>query len=277
MSAEQPGETPAVVVEDVTRVFSRRGRRTVAVDGVSFTMHAGRDLGIVGESGSGKSTLARIIMGLDQPTSGRVLVHGQDLSSKPRSRAERLRRAKLVQMVYQDPYGSLDPRQTVRSCLVEVLRLHPPRGGDFAARASELGDLVGLTPGQLDRSPVGLSGGQRQRVAIARALAVEPRLIILDEAVAALDISIQAQILNLLAELRDELGTAYLLISHDLAVVRQLTDDVVVLHHGRLVEQGETGAVLDAPAEDYTRRLRDSIPSRHWREPGMLEELTRVG
>ncbi|MFK4729681.1 dipeptide/oligopeptide/nickel ABC transporter ATP-binding protein [Agromyces mediolanus] len=277
MSVEQPGGEPAVVVEDVTRVFSRRGRRTVAVDGVSFTMRAGRDLGIVGESGSGKSTLARIIMGLDQPTSGRVLVHGEDLTSKSRSRAERLRRAKLVQMVYQDPFGSLDPRQTVRSCLVEVLRLHPPRGGDIGARASELGDLVGLTPGQLDRSPVGLSGGQRQRVAIARALAVEPRLIILDEAVAALDISIQAQILNLLAELRDDLGTAYLLISHDLAVVRQLTDDVVVLHHGRLVEQGETGAVLDDPAEDYTRRLRDSIPSRHWREPGMLEELTRVG
>jgi peptide/nickel transport system ATP-binding protein len=277
MSAEQPGAVPAVVVDDVTRVFSKRGRRTVAVDGVSFTMRAGRDLGIVGESGSGKSTLARIIMGLDQPTSGRVLVHGEDLTSKSRSRAERLRRAKLVQMVYQDPYGSLDPRQTVRSCLVEVLRLHPPRGGNVAARASELGDLVGLTPAQLDRSPVGLSGGQRQRVAIARALAVEPRLIILDEAVAALDISIQAQILNLLAELRDELGTAYLLISHDLAVVRQLTDDVVVLHHGRLVEQGETGAVLDDPAEDYTRRLRDSIPSRHWREPGMLEELTRVG
>ncbi|UOQ91222.1 ATP-binding cassette domain-containing protein [Agromyces endophyticus] len=236
-------------------------------------MRAGRDLGIVGESGSGKSTLARIIMGLDTPTSGSVRVQGEDMTAKPRSRVERLRRAKLVQMVYQDPYGSLDPRQSVRACLVEVLRLHPPRDIDIAARASELGDLVGLTPGQLDRSPTGLSGGQRQRVAIARALAVEPRLVILDEAVAALDISIQAQILNLLAELREELGTAYLLISHDLAVVRQLTDDVVVLHHGRVVEQGETGVVLDDPAEAYTRRLRDSIPSAQWREPGTLDAL----
>lgn len=265
-------------VADVTRVFSRRGVHTRALDGVSTRMVAGRDLGIVGESGSGKTTLARIVMGVETVSTGTVRVLGEDMTrSAPRQR-ERLRRARLVQMVYQDPYGSLDPRASVRRCLDEVLRLHPPADGTSRReRISELAELVGLTTAQVDRTPRELSGGQCQRVAIARALAVEPRIIILDEAVASLDISIQAQILNLLADLRDEVGTAYLLISHDLGVVRQLTDDVVVMHRGRIVESGPTDRVLDEPREAYTRRLKASIPSERWREPGVLEGLSTPG
>ncbi|MDH6198817.1 ABC-type glutathione transport system ATPase component [Mycobacterium frederiksbergense] len=270
------GAEPQALIEvtDVSRIFSRRGVDTRAVDSVSCRMTAGRDLGIVGESGSGKTTLARIIMGLETATAGTVRVLGEDLTRPARRQRERLRRARLVQMVYQDPYGSLDPRSTVRACLDEVLRLHPPADGTSRSdRISNLAELVGLSTAQLDRTPRELSGGQCQRVAIARALAVEPRIIVLDEAVAALDISIQAQILNLLADLRDELGTAYLLISHDLGVVRQLTDDVVVMHRGRIVESGSTEQVLSTPRQAYTRRLKASIPSERWREPGVLELL----
>ncbi|MBN3510529.1 ABC transporter ATP-binding protein [Mycolicibacterium nivoides] len=270
------GVEPLALIEvtDVSRIFSRRGVDTRALDSVSCQMTAGRDLGIVGESGSGKTTLARIIMGLETATAGTVRVLGEDLTRPARRQRERLRRARLVQMVYQDPYGSLDPRSTVRACLDEVLRLHPPAdGASRSDRISRLADLVGLSATQLDRTPRELSGGQCQRVAIARALAVEPRIIVLDEAVAALDISIQAQILNLLADLRDELGTAYLLISHDLGVVRQLTDDVVVMHRGRIVESGSTEQVLSNPRQAYTQRLKASIPSERWREPGVLELL----
>lgn len=270
------GAEPQVLIEvtDVSRIFSRRGVASRAVDGVSCRMTAGRDLGIVGESGSGKTTLARIIMGLETATAGTVRVLGEDLTRPAHRQRERLRRARMVQMVYQDPYGSLDPRSTARACLDEVLRLHPPAdGASRADRIGKLADLVGLSAAQLDRTPRELSGGQCQRVAIARALAVEPRIIVLDEAVAALDISIQAQILNLLADLRDELGTAYLLISHDLGVVRQLTDDVVVMHHGRIVESGSTEQVLSVPAQAYTQRLKASVPSERWREPGVLERL----
>lgn len=267
-----------IEVTDICKVFTRRGVQTRAIDGVSCRMVAGRDLGIVGESGSGKTTLARIIMGLETATSGTVRVFGQDLSRPAQRQRDRLRRARLMQMVYQDPYGSLDPRSTVRDCLDEVLRLHPPAGGGSrATRIAELGDLVGLTTEQLGRTPRELSGGQCQRVAIARAIAVEPRIIILDESVAALDISIQAQILNLLADLRDELGTAYLLISHDLGVVRQLTDDVVVMHRGQIVEAGSTESVLNSPAQPYTQLLKSSIPSEQWRLPGVLDKFSATG
>ncbi len=267
-------DAPVIAAEGLRKVFRRGGHEHVAVEGASFRMERGRNLGIVGESGSGKSTLARMIMGLERPTAGTVTVCGEDMTRPVRGLAARRRRAKLTQMVYQDPFGSLDPRQTVEAALREVLAIHG--GGDRASRERRIGelcDLVGLSGAQRGRSPRDLSGGQRQRVAIARSLAVEPRLIVLDEAVAALDISIQAQILNLLLDVQEATGTDYVLISHDLAVVAHLTDDVIVMRDGRILEQGETGRVLEQPGDEYTRVLRDSVPSLEWRRDGVLENL----
>jgi ABC-type glutathione transport system ATPase component len=252
---------PILSVSELRKTFGD----FVAVDGVSFEIPIAGSLAIVGESGSGKTTIARMIVGLERPTAGTIVCCGRDRSLPARAGAERRRRAGEAQIVFQDPYSSLDPRHTVAECLDEALRL---RGtGDAAARGErvrELAGLVGLDERQVRARPRALSGGQRQRVAIARALAARPRLVILDEAVAALDVSIQAQVLNLLADIRDATGVSYLLISHDLAVVRQLTDDVIVMERGRVVERGPTGQVLDAPAEPYTRLLRDSVPRPGW-------------
>ncbi len=263
-----------IAAEGLRKVFRRGGREHVAVAGATFQMARGRNLGIVGESGSGKSTLARMVMGLERPNAGSVTVCGEDMTVKALSRAARKRRAKLTQMVYQDPFGSLDPRQTVESTLREVLSIHGTHDRKSRElRIAELCDLVGLTEQQRGRNPKDLSGGQRQRVAIARALAVEPRMILLDEAVAALDISIQAQILNLLLDVQESTGTDYVLISHDLAVVGFLTEDVIVMRDGRIVEQGRTADVLADPREPYTRVLRDSVPSSDWRREGVLEGI----
>ena len=258
------GISAAVSVTGLTKVF---GSHT-AVDAVSFEVGAGGSLGIVGESGSGKTTVARMLVGLERPTGGSIAVLGRDRSAPARGSAERNRRARELQIVFQDPYTSLDPRQSVSSAVDEVLRHHTQL--DRAGRASRLADLVdqvGLTDRQAKALPRDLSGGQRQRVAIARALAAEPQVLVLDEAVSALDVSIQAQILNLLADIRSATGIAYLLISHDLAVVRQLCDTVLVLRRGRVVEQGDCARVLDAPAEEYTRALRAAVPVPGW-EPG---------
>jgi oligopeptide transport system ATP-binding protein len=249
----------------VTALTKRYGDALV-VDDVSFEVATGGSLAIVGESGSGKTTIAKMIIGLVAPTSGTIDACGHDRSSPARSAAVRRRRGGEVQIVFQDPYASLDPRQSGFDAIDEVLRLH--RGGskpERAARAEELGALVGLDTRQLHALPRGLSGGQRQRIAIARALAAEPQLLILDESVAALDVSIQAQVLNLLADIRDRTGISYVLISHDLAVVRQLTDHAIVLHRGRVVERGETAGVLDDPQHEYTRLLRASVPRAGWR------------
>jgi oligopeptide transport system ATP-binding protein len=239
----------------------------VAVDDVSLRVRPAGSLAIVGESGSGKTTVARMIVGLERPTAGTIRACGHDRSAPARSTAERRRRGSEVQIVFQDPYTSLDPRQTVERTLDEVLRLH--RGDLDAAgrraRVRELGELVGLDERQLRALPRTLSGGQRQRVAIARALAAEPRVLILDESVAALDVSIQAQVLNLLADIRDETGISYVLISHDLAVVRQLTEETIVMWRGEVVERGPTARVLDAPEHDYTKRLRASVPRPGWK------------
>jgi ABC-type glutathione transport system ATPase component len=238
----------------------------VAVDDVSFAVEQGGSLAIVGESGSGKTTIARMICGLLRPTAGRIEACGRDRSLPAGDVAERRRRGAEVQIVFQDPYSSLDPRQSGEAALDEVLRLH--RGGSRdvrRARVAELADLVGLDPRQIAARPGALSGGQRQRVAIARALAAEPRLLVLDESVAALDVSIQAQVLNLLAEIREQTGVSYLLISHDLAVVRQLTDHAIVMHQGRVVERGPTAEVLDDPQDEYTKRLRASVPGPGWK------------
>lgn len=238
----------------------------VAVDDVSFAVEPGASLAIVGESGSGKSTCARMVVGLERPTAGRIAVDGDTWSVAGRvSRRERLRRGRKVQMVFQDPYLSLDRRQTVRACLAECLDLHFDLDrGAREARIRQLLDQVGLDERQARALPRALSGGQRQRVAIARALAAEPRLLILDEAVAALDVSIQAQVLNVLADIRAATGIAFLFISHDLAVVRQVCDEVLVLHRGRVVERGDVDAVLEAPRDPYTRRLIDSVPRPGW-------------
>jgi ABC-type glutathione transport system ATPase component len=237
-----------------------------AVDDVSFSVPAGESLAIVGESGSGKTTIARMIVGLERPTSGTIAACGHDRSRPARSARDRRRRGGEVQIVFQDPYTSLDPRQSAADAIDEVLRLHhgwPP--ARRAARVAELVALVGLDERQAQALPRALSGGQRQRVAIARALAAEPRVLLLDESVAALDVSIQAQVLNLLADIRDSTGVSYILISHDLAVVRQLAEHAIVLWRGRVVEQGPTAAVLDDPRHEYTKRLRASVPRPGWK------------
>jgi ABC-type glutathione transport system ATPase component len=240
----------------------------VAVDDVSFRLLPGRSLAIVGESGSGKTTIARMIVGLEAPTSGAITACGHDRSKPPRSTRERRRRGREVQIVFQDPYTSLDPRQSAEATIDEVLQLHHGWPADRRrARTAELTDLVGLDKRQSQALPRSLSGGQRQRVAIARALAAEPTVLILDESVAALDVSIQAQVLNLLADIRDETHVSYILISHDLAVVRQLTDEAIVLQRGQVVERGPTARVLDDPEHPYTRRLRASVPRPGWK-PG---------
>jgi peptide/nickel transport system ATP-binding protein len=290
------GPAPALEVEHLRKVFparagaagnastSQRARRvlarpsagaggTVAVDDVSFAVAPGRSLAIVGESGSGKTTVARMIVGLERPTAGRIAVGGRERSWRRVSSRERLRRGREAQIVFQDPYSSLDPRQTVRRCLDEALRLH----FDWEAerrreRVEGLLEQVGLDHRHGDALPRALSGGQRQRVAIARALACEPSVLICDEAVASLDVSIQAQVLNLLSDIRDETGVTYLFISHDLAVVRQVSDDVIVMRRGRVVESGPTAAVLGDPQHPYTQRLLAAIPRRGWR-PSARDEL----
>ncbi|WP_028066656.1 ABC transporter ATP-binding protein [Solirubrobacter soli] len=239
----------------------------VAVDGVDLVVPRGGSLAIVGESGSGKTTVAKLIVGLQAPDEGRIAACGRDRSTPARSAAERRRRGREVQIVFQDPYSSLDPRHNAVQAIDEVLRLHGDQTSKDARRAriAELGELVGLDDRQLRARPRALSGGQRQRIAIARALAAEPQVVILDESVAALDVSIQAQILNLLADIRERTGVSYVLISHDLAVVRQITEDTIVMHRGRVVERGRTADVLDRPQAPYTQLLRASVPRPGWK------------
>jgi ABC-type glutathione transport system ATPase component len=233
-----------------------------ALNGVSFTIEAGRSLGIVGESGSGKSTLARLVMALDVPTSGTVRMLGRDLHALPREELRLARRD--FQMVFQDPYGSLDPRQTIERIVTEPLAA---QGGvsraDTHARAAEVLDSVGLRRNDLGKYPHEFSGGQRQRIAIARALITRPRLIVADEPVSALDVSVQAQVLNLMLDLQAQYGITYMLISHDLAVVHHLCDDVAVLWQGRIVEQGPPERLFHAAEHPYTRTLLEAVPDPH--------------
>ena len=261
---------PILEVEHLTKEFAIRGRlgtdHLLAVDDVSFSIERGGSLAIVGESGSGKTTTARIVAGLETSTSGSVRVEGSALAAGRSGRVRRAR-AQLVQMVFQDPFASLDPRQTLGDCLGEVLTVHR-KGADRRARRTrsiELLDRVGLDERHLRSLPRALSGGQRQRFAIARALAVEPQLLILDEAVSALDVSVQAQVLNLLVDLRAELGLTYLFVSHDLAVVRQVCDTTMVMNRGRVVEMAPTAQVFDSPREEYTRQLLSAIPRPGWK------------
>jgi peptide/nickel transport system ATP-binding protein len=230
-----------------------------ALDDVSFTLHAGRSLGIVGESGSGKSTLARLVMALEAPSAGRVLLDGQDLNTL--SPAELRRTRSKVQMVFQDPYGSLDPRRTVGQTVAEPLAvLHGASRSEQRTRAGETLEAVGLRAADLAKYPHEFSGGQRQRIAIARALITRPKLIVADEPVSALDVSVQAQVLNLMQDLQDEFGVTYLFISHDLSVVDLVCDEVVVLQAGRIVEQGPPQRLFQRPEHPYTQRLLAAVP-----------------
>ncbi|MCQ6556818.1 ATP-binding cassette domain-containing protein [Streptomyces sp. C10-9-1] len=258
-------QAPLLAVDAVTKTYRLPGGgRLTAADQVSFTLHRGGSIGIVGESGSGKSTVARMLVGLARPDRGTVTVDGRDRSAGRRlpSRRERLARAREMQMVFQDPYLSLDPRLTARQCLRTALRLHGHPEAD--ARVGTLLDRVGLGSREAQARPHELSGGQRQRLAIARALAVDPAILVLDEAVAALDVSIQAQILHLLAGIRQDTGVALVFVSHDLAVVEHITDEVLVMRRGTVVEHGPTREVLSTPVDAYTRLLLASVPRRGW-------------
>jgi oligopeptide transport system ATP-binding protein len=247
------------------RVRSAAGRRQrfTAVADVSFELRAGGSLAIVGESGSGKTTCARLVMGIEAPSSGTIDLHLDGHAARGRGR--RLQRARHVQMVFQDPYSSLDPRQTVGDAVAECVSLHFDLARDeLEERVRVLLGAVGLEERHVGARPRGLSGGERQRVAIAKALAAEPQVLVLDEAVAALDVSIQAQILNLLAEIRETRGIALLFISHDLTVVEQVCDEVIVMRRGSIVERGPVSRVLRDPQHPYTRRLVDSVPRQGW-------------
>jgi peptide/nickel transport system ATP-binding protein len=259
---------PAIEARGLRRVFRvRQGlfaepRQVVAVDDVSFSVPAGSVLGVVGESGCGKSTLARLILGLLPPSAGDVLVDGKCLAE-----LDRRARARLIQPVFQDPFASLNPRRRVKDIVAMPLAAQ----GDvpsaaMASRVAEMLARVGLSEEQGERYPAQLSGGQRQRVAIARALVLRPRIVVCDEPTSALDVSVQAQILNLLAELRRELGLTYLFISHNLAVVEHVASEVAVMYLGRIVERSEAEALFRAPGHPYTRALLASVLTP---EPGL--------
>ena len=226
----------------------------LALDRVSLQLQAGRNLAIVGESGSGKSTLARIVMALERPSAGQVLFEGQDLHALSAAHLREQRRH--FQMVFQDPYSSLDPRQRVLGIVTEPLSTQASLSAhELRAQAAEMLDAVGLRPGDLDKYPHEFSGGQRQRIALARALISRPRLIVADEPLSALDVSVQAQVLNLMMDLQDRFGITYLLISHDLAVVQHLCDDVGVMHRGQIVEQGPPWQLFGSPQHPCTQAL----------------------
>ncbi|WP_104118337.1 ABC transporter ATP-binding protein [Arthrobacter sp. B1805] len=257
--------TPLLKVEDLEMKFPLHSallRRTIgwiqAVRGVSFSISPGESLGIVGESGCGKSTLAETVVRLTTPTGGSIVFNGRDVTAAAGGDLRRLRRD--VQMVFQDPFQSLNPRMTVRQLIREPMQVH--RIGtveEQQSRVAELCDAVGIDRRLIDRRPTTFSGGQRQRIAIARALAPKPKLLVLDEPVSALDTSVQAQILNLLNELRARMGISYIFIGHDLAVVRQVCDRIGVMYLGKLVELGESETLLEAPRHPYTQTLLSAV------------------
>jgi oligopeptide/dipeptide ABC transporter ATP-binding protein len=259
------GTPPLLRVVDLVKhyaaggLFARRSPPVRAVDGVSFELPRGETLGLVGESGCGKSTLGRTILRLQEPTGGKAFFEGVDLFALEREELRRLRRR--MQIIFQDPYGSLNPRMRIGDAVAEGIEIHRlATGAEVRRRVHALLEEVGLDPGYARRYPHEFSGGQRQRIGIARSLAVEPAFIVCDEPVSALDVSVQAQVLNLLAELQRRRGLSYLFIAHDLAVVRQIAQRVAVMYLGRIVEEGDTEALLAHPSHPYTVALLSAAP-----------------
>ena len=283
MAATQQGE-PLLEVTDLVKhfpikdgiVFDRQVGAVRAVDGVSLTLHRGETLGLVGESGCGKSTLARTILQLLEPTSGSVRFEGTELTELSRRQIRPLRRR--MQMVFQDPQASLNPRKRVRQTVGDAMRLHGvAKGPELRKRVERLLELVGLSEEHADRYPHEFSGGQRQRIGIARALALEPALVVADEPVSALDVSIQAQIINLLEDIQEELGLSYLFVAHDLSVVRHVSDRIAVMYLGKIVELGPAEEVCRHPIHPYTLSLLSAVPIPDPRENARREHIVLEG
>ncbi len=258
-------------------VFKRKVGAVQAVDGVNIQLHRRETLGIVGESGCGKSTLAKMLVGLEKPTAGSIEVNGVDLASLSGSQLRKVRRD--IQMVLQDPYTSLNPRMTVGDIIGEPFDIHPDAAPkrDRRGKVQELIELVGLNPEHINRYPHQFSGGQRQRIGIARALALRPKIIVCDEPVSALDVSVQAQVINLLERLQDELDLAYVFIAHDLSVVRHIADRVGVMYLGKVVEIGTHSDIYDEPTHPYTQALLSAVPVPDPTLRGLRDEIVLEG
>jgi oligopeptide transport system ATP-binding protein len=260
----------------VKGAFGREVDRVRALDGVSFEVRQGETLGLVGESGSGKSTLCRAALQLIEPTAGSVRFEGREIAGLSRRAMRPLRRE--MQMVFQDPQASLNPRKRVGQIVGYPLKLQgAARGSELRRRVQELLERVGLSPEHYDRFPREFSGGQQQRIGIARALALRPKLIVADEPVSALDVSIRAQIVNLLDDLQDEFGLTYLFVAHDIGVVRHVSDRIAVMHGGKLVEQGSADEVCERPKDPYTKELLSAVPIPDPRESRLRRMAGSVG
>ncbi|HXR60242.1 MAG TPA: ATP-binding cassette domain-containing protein [Solirubrobacterales bacterium] len=281
--AAAAGGAPLLEVADLVKHFpvkrgilvDREVDQVRAVDGVSFSVNAGETLGLVGESGSGKSTACRTVLQLIRPTSGSVKFEGREIAGLGRREMRPLRRQ--MQMIFQDPYASLNPRKRIGQIVGDPLKRQGlASGSDLRRQVQELLERVGLSSEHFNRFPHEFSGGQRQRIGIARALATKPKLVICDEPVSALDVSIQAQIVNLLDDLQDELGLTYLFVAHDIGVVRHISDRIAVMHDGRIVEQGTADRVCEQPRDDYTKKLLAAVPIPDPRESRERQQRSSV-